>query len=487
MIYNSFDKIPHKPPLPTPEDERRGKHTAMRRRMVTGLWEEDLREEMQKHFSQARYANIGVPDMSSNVLEQITRQLSVLYSNGVTVSHTEDITGLTGRNGLVTIAGLWPLMQRSQQLTLALRDSFVLITPVKHIQGQPTKHPGVQYRLQTGDYVYCESAEDAPDVPMYFMEQRLRRTPEKTLQWVADVYDIRDPKNPMMGMFKIEQDGSLGEDVSQMYMGTPIQKGDDYPYRSKEGEPFLPLVMYRAQKTGHLWNAYDGATSAWGALSAATLMSWWVKNFRDSSWAQKYVAGLTLGTSGIDQEGMARRQAIDTDPSSILVFHQDPELQGSPLIGAFETASDPQKMMEALAMYEYRVCTSAGLASSVMKQSGDPRSGYALSVSREQQRESSRQFALVFQQADQLLLAKTAMITNRFLGTSFPESGYRVAYHQLPKSAAEQKEDRENIIQLLNAGLISPVEAMQKLHPDMDEQAAKDHLNKIRRDRAEFL
>ena len=79
------------------------------------------------------------------------------------------------------------------------------------------------------------------------------------------------------------------------------------------------------------------------------------------------------------------------------------------------------------------------------------------------------------------------MITNRFLGTSFPESGYRVAYHQLPKSAAEQKEDRENIIQLLNAGLISPVEAMQKLHPDMDEQAAKDHLNKIRRDRAEFL
>lgn len=487
MINNQFDQIPNKPPLPTTEDERRARFVAMKRRMITGLWEEDLRQEMQSHFSQARYANIGVPDMSSNVLEQITRQLSVLYSNGVTVSHSEDISGLTGRNGLITIAGLWPLMQRSQQLTLALRDSFVMITPVNHIQGMPTKNPGVQYRLQTGDFVYCESAENAPDVPMYFLEQRLRRTKDNKLNWIADVYDIRDPKNPSMGMYKINKDGSLGEDVTKLYMGQPIQSGDNYPYRSASGEPFLPLVMYRAQKTGHLWNSHDGSSLAYGALSAATLMSWWVKNFRDSSWAQKYVAGLTLGTGGIDQDGLARRQAIDTDPSSILVFHQDPELQGSPLIGAFETASDPLKMMEALSMYEYRVCVSAGLAASVLKQSGDPRSGYALSVGREQQRESSRQFSIVFQQYDRQLLAKTAMIANKFFNTSFPESGYRVSYHQLPKSAQEQREQRENIIQLLNAGLISPVEAMQKLHSDMDEQAARDHLNKIRKERAEFL
>ena len=491
MMFKDRD-IPLKPSLPTDIDERRAQHTAIRRRMIQGNWKEDLEKSMLQHFSSARYAAIGVPDMSSNILEQITRQLSTLYNNGVTITHREeghDITDLVGADGYVTRAGWAILMQRAQQMTLALRDCFVKVDVSPHVEGGSASHKGLQYRIVTPDYVYCESAEDAPDVPKYYMEQRLRLHPNTgEAVWIADVMDIRDPNDPIFGMYTIESNGALGDDVSEIFMGHPTHRGQDYPYIGKDGIPFLPLELYRAEKTGQLWNAYSGSAMLYGSLNAATLASWWLHLYRSSSWPQKYILGASLAGLGTsDQDTIARRQTIETDPASILVFQSDPDQTGQPMIGAFQPGSDPQKMMESLAMYEYRICTAAGLSSSVLKQSGDPRSGYSLSISREGQREAQRMYGVIFQSYDESLMAKSAKLANRFLGTNLPEHGYRVRYTHLPKSSTEQAEDRKNILELLGAGLLSPVEAIQRLHPDLDEEGAKQHLNKIRRERAEFM
>jgi len=490
-MQRSDQNIPLKPPLPTDIDERRSQHTALKRRMIEGNWMEDLEREMLRHFSSSRYSAIGVPDLSSNILEQITRQLSTLYNNGVTITHRDeaDISALVGTDGFVTRSGWSILMQRAQQMTLALRDCFVKVDVTPHVEGGDKSHQGIQYRIVTPDYVYCESAEDAPDVPKYYMEQRLRLHP-KTGQpvWIADVLDIRNMNDPIFGMYAINNNGTLGEDVSQIFMGHPTHRGQDYPYIGRDGIPFLPMELYRAEKTGQLWNAYNGSAMLYGALSAATLSSWWLHLYKSASWPQKYILGAGLAGVGTqDQDNLARRQTIETDPASILVFQSDPDQQGQPMVGAFEAGSDPQKMMEALSMYEYRVCTAAGLSSSVLRQSGDPRSGYSLSISREGQREAQRMYANIFQAYDESLMAKTAKLCNRFLGTNLEERGYRVRYTHLPKSSQEQKEDRTNILELLKAGLMSPLEAIQKLHPDLDEEGAKQHLIKIRRERMEFL
>lgn len=488
----SNNQIPIKPALPTDIDETRSQHTALRRRMIQGNWREDLEKSMLQHFSSARYAAIGVPDLSSNILEQITRQLSTLYNNGVTITHREDgrnITELVGTDGYVTRSGWAILMQRAQQMTLALRDCFVRVDVSPHVDGGDTAHPGIQYRIVTPDYVYCESAEDSPDVPKYYMEQRLRLHPGTGAPvWIADVFDIRDPNDPIFGMYEIESNGKLGADVSEVFMGHPTHRGASYPYIGQDGIPFLPLELYRAEKTGQLWNAFNGSAMLYGALNAATLSSWWLHLYRSSSWPQKYILGASLAGLGTsDQDTVARRQTIETDPASILVFQGDPDHTGQPMVGSFQAGSDPMAMMEALAMYEYRVCTAAGLSSAVLRQSGDPRSGYSLSISREGQREAQRMYANIFQSYDENLMAKTAKLTNRFLGTSLPESGYRVRYTHLPKSSEEQAEDRKNILELLEAGLLSPVEAIMRLHPDLDEEGAKQHLTKIRRERNEFL
>ena len=88
---------------------------------------------------------------------------------------------------------------------------------------------------------------------------------------------------------------------------------------------------------------------------------------------------------------------------------------------------------------------------------------------------------------DEELLAKSAALANRFLGTSLPENSYRIMYQSVGMSPDELKAQREDIIEKLKAGLISPIMAVQELNPDLDMQGAADLLRQIRRERAEFL
>ena len=84
------------------------------------------------------------------------------------------------------------------------------------------------------------------------------------------------------------------------------------------------------------------------------------------------------------------------------------------------------------------------------------------------------------------MMSKSAMLCNRFLGTNLPESGYRVKYNSLPLSPEELKSQREDVVQKLSAGLISPVDAMKILNPDLDDLEAKKELDRIRKERAEY-
>ena len=485
-----YDKnIPSKPVAPTSACQARWDHTALRRRLIQGTWEEDLEDELFRHLPADRREAWGVADMSSNALEQVTRQLAMLYHELPSITHAEDISALIGREGYVTKSGYWQLMQRIQQYTIGMRECVVRIDVVPHVKGIRARHSGILYRVVTPDYVYAEASPDAPDIPLYYQEYRLRYSEsKKSYEWIVDILDIRDEQKPVFGMYRINSDGTVGDDVSEEYMGHPAHVGDSYPYRTKDGIAFIPIQIYHAEKTGQLWNAFDGSQLTFGTLTSAVLFSFYLHLVRDACWSQKYVAGLQLaGQSALDTDLPARRAAITTDPSSILVFTSDPDINTQPLIGSFEPSADPQTLLESIAKYEYRVATSAGISSEVLRQSGDPRSGYALSISRDGQREAQKKYAPIFRLCDEELLGKTACLCNRFLGTSLPEDGYRVQYSQLNLSPEEMKAQREDVIQKLSAGLISPVDAIMILNPDFDEQEAKNELNRIRKERAEFM
>jgi len=482
---------PIKPLAHSTEEQARWDHTGLRRRMILGLWEEDLEDELARHLPADRREAWGPADLSSNPFEQITRQLSVLYHENPSVTNLNgNIEELVSREGLVTKAGLWQLQQRTQQMVLGLRESIIRIDVNPHVEGASVQAPGIQYRIVTPDMVYCENHPDQPDIPVYYQEYRLRKNPQGNLVWIADIIDIRDMNNPIFGMYEINQDGTLGADVSEIYMGHPTHMGENYPYRDSTGKPFLPITLYHAEKTGFLWDTYNASQMVYGSLTCGVLYSMWVHLVRDACWSQKYVAGLSIaGLNQLDQNEIARRSSIATDPSSILVFTQDPDAQGQPLVGSFSIPTDPHQLLESISKYEMRVGLAAGLSPADISRSsnGDPRSGYALAVSRSGQREAQKKFAPVFRMGDEELLAKTAMLSNRFLGTNLPEDGYRVSYHSMPLTPEEMKAQREDIIQKMGAGLISPVQAVLMMYDDMDEREAREYLRQVKIERAEFL
>jgi len=93
---------PPKPPSGNRYDQDRQEHTALRKRMITGAWSEDLEQELLIHLSADRRESWGPSDLSSNPLEQVTRQLAVLYTEPPTITNSSDsdLTPLIGRDGL---------------------------------------------------------------------------------------------------------------------------------------------------------------------------------------------------------------------------------------------------------------------------------------------------------------------------------------------------------------------------------------------------
>ena len=245
-----INNVPPKPQAPTDSDQRRWEHSALRRRLLTGLWEQDLEDELLRHLPTDRREALGPSDLSSCAIEQVTRQLAMLYHSEPNITGDGDISELVGRDGYVSKAGYFQLMQKVQQMTLGIREMFVRVDVAPHIPGDVARVPGLSFRCVSPDFVICAASEDAPDIPLYYQELRLRMNPENgEAIWVWDILDIRDPNAPLFGMFEATPAGGVGKDMSEVYMGHEAMRGDAYPYRSKDGVPFLPVVLYHAEKT----------------------------------------------------------------------------------------------------------------------------------------------------------------------------------------------------------------------------------------------
>ena len=252
----------------------------------------------------------------------------------------------------------------------------------------------------------------------------------------------------------------------------------------------MPYSLYHASMTGHLFSPYDLSEAVYGSLTSACLYTFAVHVLRDCSHPQRYVAGLQPAGAGIyDTDSSSRRQAIATDPASILVFQIDQDIAGvgQPMIGQFNAGANPTEVFDAVVTYERRVSQILGIdPSDVQKMSGDPRSGYAIAISRSGKRDAQRRYAPVFRYGDLETIKLAAIISNTYLNTDLPESGYTIEYQAIPLSIDEQKAQREDLINKLQTGLITPVDAVKDLHVNMSDTEAVEYLREIRRQRAEF-
>lgn len=470
--------IPAKPPALDQSTEKRWQMNSLRGRMLTGNWLEDLEDELARQIGTgARRASWGVADMSSNVFKGVCSALAALYTEAPAVAATELADELLGRNGLVNRAGLWSIMQNVQYLTLGYREMFLRVDVADDGEN-------LLYRPVSPDFIWAEASPGSPMEPNQLYELRLRRG-ENGLFWSYDMFDLRDQSSPIYEVRTVKSDGSLGERI-----GSPMS-GAAYPYRSSSGVPRIPYSIYHAQLTGSsLFDSFAQSELVAGSLQAATLHTYLIHLARDCAHPQRWVMGCGLdGGSLYDGDTQTRRVAIASDPSSILVFSPDSEMQGlgQPMIGQFQAGGDEAKLLSTITLYERKLAQSAGISpATVQKVSGDPRSGYAIAMSKSDQRDAQRRFGPSMARGDINTLELSAMMANRFLGKSFPESGYQIQYSSIPLSKEEAESIRMDTIQKMEAGLMTKVDAVKVFYPDLTDQEARAYLQEVKRQLVEF-
>ena len=454
-------QYPTRPAAPSAEDSARWDHTGLRLRMLFGRWGEDLERAISMHIDPSRSANWGVPDLSSNVFRSVTKQLSCLYDRAPMIDHPDGVEA----------AGLWPLMTRVGTWVIGCREYGMRV--------HATPEGELLYRPVSPDRLVLGASPDRPDVPVYVKELRLRQRPQTgSYEWTWNILDISDPEYPYERVLLADARGAEGEDVTWAYLGG-MMEGESYPYRDASGKAIIPFVLYHAERHGGLWDAFEGSEVIYGSLTAAVLFSFYVHATRDASWPQRYAVGVTVAGLGLDGAGAERSRGIATDPASILMFQPDGDLQ--PQLGQFTAGADTASLLESISSFEHRVAQFAGVSpADLQRKGGTARSGYAISINNAGKREAQRKFEPQFRASDIELLRISAILLNRATGSSLPETGYTIRYQSIPMSDGERDSARKDLLEKIEAGLMSKVDAYLELHPGITRARALEELQRIK-------
>ena len=418
-----------------------------------------------------RLRSWGSPDNTKNVFRNVVSQLSTLYDRPGVISHAT-AGASDALSEIVDGAGLWQLAGRLQQITVGMREGLYRLSVSVGEDGAPA----VSIRIVPPDMVTATASPDAPDQPTSIKEYRLRNTGEE-VEWTIDALSIEGVPTYRV----LSEDG--GEDLSGIFLGTPGGLvGDAYPYRL-EGRPCLPYILYHAARTGHLFDPFEGSELVEGSLTVAVLWTFWRHCVRDASWPQRYAVGVRPAGGSLTEvnKNMAY---IPTDPASLLNF--EPSTDANPILGQFNAGADPVALGEAIRAYAADLSMDFGISETdLARLGGSPRSGYAISLSREGVRGAQRRAEPQFRRGDIETLSKISAFTNAATGGRLPESGWMVSYPGVPLSTDEKAQAVNEWKSLAEMGVASQVDLYMLIHHVSRETATRE-LERIAGERRRF-
>jgi len=474
----AYSKMPTPPAPSNPEEAMRWEHTRHRRALMEGRWQRLLEDRLQTQLGSTRRQAWGLPDMGTNAYRQVCYSLACLYDAEPDVKHNRagDVSALTD---MISRSGLWPQMSRFQAMTIALREMWMRID---------VEDGRIIYRPVAPDMTIAESDPSRPTIPTAYAEVRLRHVRGETV-WAWDVLDIRDPANPSYTVRLATDDAKFGEDVTEEVLGARFD-GAAYPYRRTPrgdevlGAPILPVVLYHASLYGdRLFDPFFGVETYEASLNQSVFSTFLAHSIRDASFPQRYAIGVRIaGSDMVDGGTRGQRVEVVTDPTTILML--DAAMEQQPQVGQFTAGSDVSTLEQTIAALAHRLATDAGLSpSELQRTSGSAKSGYAISLSNEGRREAQRKYIPQQREGDERLLAVTATLLNRAMGTQFPEGGYSILYREIPLSPEELSSRRQHVLEMLEAGLMRRVDAL-RYFGSLSEEDARAALEAIDAEKA---
>jgi hypothetical protein len=361
-------------------DYNRIDHIRLRRRMLYGLHEQDIKQRIADNISHVRRAAWGAVDMTSNPFLRIHDQMTGLYNEEPVIYGPAN--ALDAVSIQLDEIGYFTKMKGVQRDVSALREMLMLIEMGEN---------GVQVLQVSPDDIDAISSPRDPDQLLNVKWWHTKNSETYYIEY--------EPGRKIYRAMKGEVD--ISEEILGGYF-----MGDAYPFRNSLNEPIMPWIIYRAQDTGSTFNSWTGREAVECTLQLGLLYTYFSHVVRNSAWAQRYILNaMPLGAEITEEDEIegasSTRSKIDSDPSTVLMLKSYDGLQAQ--VGGFSSPVDPAKVIEAIKVYEDRAMESI-LGSSVVKNDSDIRSGYSLAVSREEQIKAQRGFLPLFRRSDRKML-----------------------------------------------------------------------------------
>lgn len=426
-------------PVPSPwsdADYERVSHTRLRRRMLTGRWRDDLTQAVEREVGDVRRAAWGLVDISANPFRASCSALAALYDVPGEVTADDPEAGVMVADALKA-AGFWQLMQRVQRDCIGMRE--MVVVPEYEApgtrEGEEGDEPHLMLRVVTPDLIWARAHPMEPDEPVVLVETTMRGE-----QWGYDLYSIVDG----IGVFRrYDAEKRLLKEYT----------GDAYQWKWQDGRPYIPHVLYHAARSGELFDPYEGIEIVEGTIRLGVLYTFYGHCVKQASWPQRYMVNVRPSGSpnAMDSDQLPGQQRekshIVADPAAVLSLDAM-EDAGQPMLGSWQTSSDPNALLESILAYERRIFAMAGLSpADAQRVAGDPRSGFALAINQDNKRADQQRYAPSFRRGDEELAERVGAMMG------MDAADYSVRYGFEMKAAGESMVfDLEAISAALAAG-----------------------------------
>ena len=457
-----------------PEDFHRMQHTAVRLRMLEGLWEDDITRRLNEKLTPGRAVNLGRPTQSLNLFQSAVRQIAVQHDDVCGISNEQlDANSELTFTTLVKDSHLHSIWQKNTEYVIGLRENMVRIDQFEN---------SIRYHIATPNTVITEHADGDTNKMVVVKEMTYFEVEGEDIAGWA-VWDIKNAFAPRFYVLDEEEN----DITSKVILGIPEDDNVAYPstwiWFDEVGMPFLPWVKYRAQHTCHQWDPYAWSELAHASIDVAILWTAWNKVVLDASWAQRWVIDLMI--QGLGQNDASGTATLECDPTSIIALKSGNDKTGS--TGQWEPGADPQVLANAILQFQSSVLSNIGIHPADIEASGSAQSGIAIQLKRSAQRRLANRMLPQFRAGDTELLEKTALIYNLMMGESIlPTSGWSISY-RLPAASVDEfiaELDRDK--QLIELGLMSKVQLMMKYRPELSREQALGELRRIQLENEEL-
>ena len=432
----------------------RVQHTQLRLRMLHGTWHDDLRTHIRQAVGAVRARAWGPPQLTACPARDLAETVSVLYDDDPSVSHVDDATAAA------EVERRWDTMQARGALRQAQVYAELTNECGRHLYVDPDTGR-MRLRVVTPDLLDGVSDPLRPGVPIEITEWCQRVVRDRWV-WIREVWSIRDLDRPSYRC--LTQDDV---DVTADVHGRTYDGADEWPavYRWADGRPWLPWSLtHSVAEPSALFNPWYRIETIDSTMVVARHSAYIDHCMTQAANPQRCVYNMAPAGSQRREAGDGTPVAVlQGDASSVLAFEPlDEQVQA--MQWQWDAGAELTSMQD---VYERRlglIAQSWGLSpDDLVRQTSDPRSGIALSLSRSGTREVQQRRAPVYRPHDERLAAMTAAAMNRLDGGARPESGYRVEYALLPLSTGEQQQLERETLALYDRGLIPPSVAVARI------------------------